>query len=309
MTSVLLIYPFFRRSLDRSRFRFPPLGLAYVAASLRQAGHEVRLLDCTFLRRDEALRLALAAARRRRRHLLHGDDGGRLPLVRRPLRGRCRPAGRRRAAADLRPRRLSRATSTPWCAARASRPWWSSSPRSRPARDLARVPGRRARAGGRRAAARCRRAPSRATSTPCPSPPATCCPTRATSPRPPALRLRGHHRDEHARLPLRLRVLQQRRLRRTPTASARRRTWSTRSRRRSRWATTASRSPTTCSPCERERVLAICDEIERRGLRFAWECLGRVDALRRRDRARDAAGRLLPTSSSASSRAATRSCG
>ena len=61
MSSVLLIYPFFRRSLDRSRFRFPPLGPAYVAASLREAGHEVRLLDCTFLTRDDALELALAA--------------------------------------------------------------------------------------------------------------------------------------------------------------------------------------------------------------------------------------------------------
>jgi len=61
MTSVLLIYPFFRRRLDRSRFRFPPLGVAYVAASLQEAGHAVRVLDCTFLRRDEAARLALAA--------------------------------------------------------------------------------------------------------------------------------------------------------------------------------------------------------------------------------------------------------
>ena len=61
MSSVLLIYPFFRRRLDRSRFRFPPLGVAYVAAGLRQGGHEVRSLDCTFLRRDEALRQAEAA--------------------------------------------------------------------------------------------------------------------------------------------------------------------------------------------------------------------------------------------------------
>jgi len=61
MTSVLLIYPFFRRRLDRSRFRFPPLGVAYVAASLQEAGHRVQLLDCTFLRRDDALRQALAA--------------------------------------------------------------------------------------------------------------------------------------------------------------------------------------------------------------------------------------------------------
>jgi anaerobic magnesium-protoporphyrin IX monomethyl ester cyclase len=29
---------------------------------------------------------------------------------------------------------------------------------------------------------------------------------------------------------------------------------------------------------DRRRVLAICAEIERRDLRFAWECLGRVDA-------------------------------
>ena len=61
MTSVLLIYPFFRRSLDRSRFRFPPLGVAYVAAALRDAGHAVEVLDCTFLSREEALRKALAA--------------------------------------------------------------------------------------------------------------------------------------------------------------------------------------------------------------------------------------------------------
>ena len=62
MSSVLLIYPFFRRSLDRSRFRFPPLGPAYVAAGVRAAGHDVRLLDCTFLNRERARTLALAAA-------------------------------------------------------------------------------------------------------------------------------------------------------------------------------------------------------------------------------------------------------
>ncbi len=61
MTRVLLIYPFFRSSRDRSRFRFPPLGPAYIAAALRSAGHAVSLLDCTFLSRDEALAGALAA--------------------------------------------------------------------------------------------------------------------------------------------------------------------------------------------------------------------------------------------------------
>ena len=61
MTSVLLIYPFFKPRRDRSVFRFPPLGISYVAASLRQVGHDVTLLDCTFLKREAALRLALEA--------------------------------------------------------------------------------------------------------------------------------------------------------------------------------------------------------------------------------------------------------
>ena len=56
MSRLLLVYPFFRRSLDRSRFRFPPLGIAYLASAARQAGHEVSLLDCTFLSRAEAVR-------------------------------------------------------------------------------------------------------------------------------------------------------------------------------------------------------------------------------------------------------------
>jgi anaerobic magnesium-protoporphyrin IX monomethyl ester cyclase len=61
VTSVLLIYPFFKPRRDRSVFRFPPLGLGYVAASLLEAGHEVRLIDCTFLDRQAALATALAA--------------------------------------------------------------------------------------------------------------------------------------------------------------------------------------------------------------------------------------------------------
>ncbi|HUK78446.1 MAG TPA: radical SAM protein, partial [Thermoleophilia bacterium] len=61
MTRTLLIYPYFGRRRDRSRFRFPPLGPAYVAAALREAGHEVELLDCTFLDRDRALAAARAS--------------------------------------------------------------------------------------------------------------------------------------------------------------------------------------------------------------------------------------------------------
>ncbi len=59
MTSVLLIYPFFKPRWDRSVFRFPPLGLAYLAAGLIEAGHDVRLLDCTFLRKKEAIKTAM----------------------------------------------------------------------------------------------------------------------------------------------------------------------------------------------------------------------------------------------------------
>jgi anaerobic magnesium-protoporphyrin IX monomethyl ester cyclase len=61
MSSVLLIYPYFKPIHDRSLFRFPPLGIAYVASSLRAAGHTVSLLDCTFLSRGEALRQVSAA--------------------------------------------------------------------------------------------------------------------------------------------------------------------------------------------------------------------------------------------------------
>jgi anaerobic magnesium-protoporphyrin IX monomethyl ester cyclase len=58
MISVLLIYPYFKPSHDRSVFRFPPLGVSYIAASLREAGYDVHLLDCTFLSRNEALKKA-----------------------------------------------------------------------------------------------------------------------------------------------------------------------------------------------------------------------------------------------------------
>ncbi len=61
MTSVLLIYPFFKPRRDRSVFRFPPLGISYLASSLQGAGHEVTLLDCTFLDREAALSRTRAA--------------------------------------------------------------------------------------------------------------------------------------------------------------------------------------------------------------------------------------------------------
>jgi anaerobic magnesium-protoporphyrin IX monomethyl ester cyclase len=61
MSKVLLIYPYFRPLNDRSVFRFPPLGISYLASSLLQAGYEVELLDCTFIGKTEALSKATEA--------------------------------------------------------------------------------------------------------------------------------------------------------------------------------------------------------------------------------------------------------
>ncbi len=58
MTSVLLIYPYFSPSRNRSIFRFPPLGIAYLAAALQKGGYQVSILDCTFLDRQDALKKA-----------------------------------------------------------------------------------------------------------------------------------------------------------------------------------------------------------------------------------------------------------
>ena len=55
MVRVTLVYPFFKPFHDNSIFRFPPLGLGYIAASLRRKGVNVELVDCTFLTREEAV--------------------------------------------------------------------------------------------------------------------------------------------------------------------------------------------------------------------------------------------------------------
>jgi anaerobic magnesium-protoporphyrin IX monomethyl ester cyclase len=55
LTDVVLVYPYFNEESDRSIFRYPPLGLAYLAAILRNAGFSVDLVDCTFLQFERAL--------------------------------------------------------------------------------------------------------------------------------------------------------------------------------------------------------------------------------------------------------------
>ncbi len=52
---VALVYPFFHPANDNSIFRFPPLGLGYIAAQLESRGVEVELVDCTFQKPQQAI--------------------------------------------------------------------------------------------------------------------------------------------------------------------------------------------------------------------------------------------------------------
>ncbi len=54
-TKIALVYPYFHPANDNSIFRFPPLGLGYIAASLKKHGFEVDLVDCTFMQFNEAV--------------------------------------------------------------------------------------------------------------------------------------------------------------------------------------------------------------------------------------------------------------
>jgi anaerobic magnesium-protoporphyrin IX monomethyl ester cyclase len=56
MTTLTLVYPYFHPHTDSSIFRFPPLGLGYIAAYLGKHGISVQIIDCTFLKQDEALK-------------------------------------------------------------------------------------------------------------------------------------------------------------------------------------------------------------------------------------------------------------
>jgi len=54
MTDAVLVFPYFNDGRS-PLFKFPPLGLGYIAASLRQNGYSVKIVDCTFSTWDKAL--------------------------------------------------------------------------------------------------------------------------------------------------------------------------------------------------------------------------------------------------------------
>jgi anaerobic magnesium-protoporphyrin IX monomethyl ester cyclase len=56
MKTVTLVYPYFHPRVDTSIFRFPPLGLGYIAAYLKQHDISVEIVDCTFLSQTQALK-------------------------------------------------------------------------------------------------------------------------------------------------------------------------------------------------------------------------------------------------------------
>ena len=290
-----------------------PLALPLPAARRRlrrrrPAGGRPRgeLLDCTFLSRDEALAGRAGDRRGGRRHLLHGDDARGLPWFADALRGHCDllVAGGPLPTCD--PGGVPADTSTSSCAARASRRCSSCSPPTRPAPTSAPCRGRgagRATGAGRPVAVgggaaasptrRRARSPRDLDAHPLPRPrPAA---QRRLHPlRPARVRPLDHDRHEHARLPVPRASSAATSCSATPTASARPGTWSTRSSRPSRLGYDRISFADDVFTLNRGRVRAICDEIGRRGLRFALGVPGPRRHLRPRDRARDEAGRLLP---------------
>ncbi|MCW3996542.1 MAG: B12-binding domain-containing radical SAM protein [Candidatus Bathyarchaeota archaeon] len=54
-TKIMLVYPYFHPNNDNSIFRFPPLGLGYIASALIKRGFDVEIVDCTFLGFREAV--------------------------------------------------------------------------------------------------------------------------------------------------------------------------------------------------------------------------------------------------------------
>ncbi len=60
MTDVVLIFPYFDDGRSKI-FKFPPLGIGYIASYLRENGYSVKIIDCTFMSWEEAVHEARAA--------------------------------------------------------------------------------------------------------------------------------------------------------------------------------------------------------------------------------------------------------
>ncbi len=59
MVDITLVFPYFNDGRSRA-FKFPPLGIGYIASYLRQNGYSAEIVDCTFLDWETALRRAEA---------------------------------------------------------------------------------------------------------------------------------------------------------------------------------------------------------------------------------------------------------
>ena len=58
---VVLVYPYFHPANDNSIFRFPPLGLGYLASALAKNKFEIDIVDCTFLDFNQAIDRVIGA--------------------------------------------------------------------------------------------------------------------------------------------------------------------------------------------------------------------------------------------------------
>ena len=58
MTEIALVYPYVDPPRNKSIFRFPPLGLGYIAAHLRDEDHDVSIVDATFTGEEAAIQRA-----------------------------------------------------------------------------------------------------------------------------------------------------------------------------------------------------------------------------------------------------------
>lgn len=55
MNDLTLIFPYFDDGRSKS-FKFPPLGIGYIAAYLRHHGYKVKVIDCTFKKMEDVVR-------------------------------------------------------------------------------------------------------------------------------------------------------------------------------------------------------------------------------------------------------------